>query len=316
MTGPPTGAGGKAAAKPSGASDSSEEREPSPQGSGAPPPSKLAPGLYLTATPIGNLADITLRALEVLGAADVIACEDTRVTGRLLARYGIRTPMLSYHEHNAARVRPRLLERLGRGEAVALVSDAGTPLVSDPGYRLVRAAIEAGVQITAVPGPTSVIAALSLAGLPTDRFFFAGFLPPRAAARRRALGELTAVEATLVFLESPRRLAASLADMVAVLGPRAAAVARELTKRFEEVRRASLAELARHYADAGPPKGEVVVVVGPARRAAAEPAEVDAMLRRALETMSSRDAAAEVAAASGLSRRLVYARTLALAKGK
>ena len=194
----------------------------------------------MTATPIGNLGDVSLRALEVLGAADVIACEDTRISARLLHRYAISTPLTPYHEHNAQAAGPRLLRRLAAGEVVALVSDAGTPLVSDPGYRLVRAAIEAGVHVTSLPGPSAVTAALSIAGLPTDRFFFAGFLPSRGAARRRALGEFAAVPGSLVVFESPRRLGASLADMAAVLGPREAAVGRELTKRFEEVRRGRL----------------------------------------------------------------------------
>ena len=318
MTGGPSGAAG---AKPKtkargGATDSSwTNREPWSQGSGEAAPSKPRPGLYLTATPIGNAADITLRALEVLRSADAIACEDSRVTAKLLARHGIRTPLLLYHEHNAARVRPMILHRLERGQVIALVSDAGTPLISDPGYKLVRAAIEAAIPVTTVPGPSAALAALTISGLPTHRFLFAGFLAPRAAARRRALGELAAVEATLVFMESPRRLAAALADMVAMLGERPAAVARELTKRFEEVRRASLSELADYYAREGPPKGEVVIVVAPPQARAADEAEVDAMLRQALETMGTREAAATVAAAARLPRRRLYARALAMRKG-
>ena len=303
-------------AKPEATESSCKDRDSRSQGSGEAAPSKLAPGLYLTATPIGNAADITLRALEVLRSADVIACEDSRVTGRLLARYRIRTRLITYHEHNAARVRPVILRRLERGEVVALVSDAGTPLISDPGYKLVRAAIDTAIPITTVPGASSPLAALCISGLPTDRFLFAGFLAPRAAARRRQLGTLAAVEATLIFLDSPRRLASALSDMAAILGPRQAAVARELTKRFEEVRRASLTELADHYSRAGPPKGEVVIVVAPPEPEAPDEAEAEAMLREALETMSTRVAAAKVAAATRLPRRALYARALAIAGRK
>jgi 16S rRNA (cytidine1402-2'-O)-methyltransferase len=280
--------------------------------------SKPVPGLHLVATPIGNRADITLRALAVLAGADVIACEDTRVTRKLLAVRGIQTPLVSYREHNAERMRPVLLKRLERGEAVALVSDAGTPLVSDPGYKLVRACIEAGHFVAVVPGPSAALAALVVSGLPTDRFFFAGFLPSRSPARRSALAALEAIEATLVFYESPRRLAAALADMAALLGAREAAVARELTKKFEEVRRAPLDELAAHYRREGPPKGEVVVVVGPPVEGGtvAGEAELDALLDAALEGSSVRDAASAVAVATGLPRRRVYARALALARGR
>ncbi len=280
--------------------------------------SKPVPGLYLVATPIGNLGDVTLRALEVLAGADVIACEDTRVTRKLLARHGIETPLVSYHEHNAARMRPLLLARLKRGEAVALVSDAGTPLISDPGYKLVRACIEAGHAVTVVPGASAPLAALVVSGLPTDRFLFAGFLPPRPAARRAALAKLASIEATLIFFESPRRLAAALEDMAATLGERDAAVARELTKAFEEVRRAPLSELAALYQTQAPPKGEAVVVVAPplpqAAREIAAGEALDARLARALEEGSLRDAAARVAAATGLPRRQVYARALELAR--
>ena len=202
----------------------------------------------MIATPIGNLGDITLRALETLKLVDVIACEDTRVTRRLLDRYAVTTSMLAYHEHNAERVRPKLVERLKTGDAVGLVTDAGTPLISDPGFKLVRAAIDAGVPVTALPGPTAMIMALTVGGLPTDRFMFAGFLPNRQTARRRTLEELRALDATLVFYESPRRLAATLADMSDLLGSRDAAVGRELTKRYEEVIRGPIDELAHRYA--------------------------------------------------------------------
>ncbi len=265
------------------------------------------------ATPIGNLGDITLRALETLARADAIACEDTRVTRKLLDAHGIERPLVSYHEHNAARVRPRLIARLQAGEAVALVSDAGTPLISDPGHKLVRAATEAGLKVEALPGASAVTSALVVSGLPSDRFLFAGFLPAKSAARRTALAGLSDIAVTLIFLESARRLPAALADMAAVLGERPAAVARELTKLHEEVRRDRLDRLAAHYAAAGPPKGEVVVVVGPADAAAeTTAAELDRQLLAALDRDSLRDAVAAVTEATGLSRRRVYARALEL----
>src|SRR5262249_28810132 len=213
----------------------------------APP---LPTGLYLVATPIGNLRDVTVRALEVLAAADLIACEDTRVTRKLLDGYGITTPLSSYHEHNAAQARPRLLARLGEGAAIALVSDAGTPLVSDPGYKLVREARAAGASVTAVPGASAVLAALTLSGLPSDRFFFEGFLPAKETARRARIGELKRIPATLVLFETGARIAASLADLAAGFGPREAVVCRELTKLHEEVRRGNLTTLAREAAQA------------------------------------------------------------------
>ncbi|EWY40549.1 16S rRNA methyltransferase [Skermanella stibiiresistens SB22] len=279
---------------------------------------KPTPGLYLVATPIGNAADITLRALAVLRAADAIACEDTRVTRKLLTAHGIGTPMISYHEHNAARMRPVLLDRLGAGETIALVSDAGTPLISDPGYKLVRDCVEAGLPVTTLPGACAPVTALVLSGLPSDRFLFAGFLPPKSAARRAAAHELATVRATLVFFESKERLAAALADFHAVLGDREAAVARELTKMFEEVRRGRLSELAAHYEEHGPPKGEIVIVVGPPAEGdgAADEAAVDKALAEAMERMSVRDAASEVAAQTGWQRRQVYARALELSRGE
>ncbi|MBV9523663.1 MAG: 16S rRNA (cytidine(1402)-2'-O)-methyltransferase [Alphaproteobacteria bacterium] len=295
--------------QPSGAPTASK---PLPGDGEAPPP-----GLHLVATPIGNLGDITLRALAVLRGAELIACEDTRVTGKLTARYAIATRRIAYNDHNAERVRPQLLERLRRGAAIALVSDAGTPLISDPGYKLVRAAIAEGLPVTMVPGAAAPLAALALSGLPTDRFLFAGFLPVKQSARRAALEELAAVPATLILFEAPRRLAASLGEMARVLGDRPAAIARELTKRHEEVRRDRLAALALHYATAAP-KGEVVVVIGPPetpRPGASEEAaaDLDAKLRAALAGASLRDAAAAVAVATGLPRRRVYARALILA---
>jgi 16S rRNA (cytidine1402-2'-O)-methyltransferase len=276
---------------------------------------KLASGLYLVATPIGNLGDITLRALEVLAGVDVIACEDTRVTRRLTERYGIATPLTPYHEHNAAEARPRLLKRLATGEAVALVSDAGTPLVSDPGFKLVRAASEAGHAVSAIPGASAVLAALSVAALPTDRFFFEGFLPPKPAARQKRIAALAAIPATLVLFESGARLAAALADLAAGLGARPAAICRELTKLHEEVRRGDLAGLARDYAAGGETRGEIVIVVAPPAAGDAPPIEdVDDMLRRALGRASVKDAVGEVALLSGRPRREIYRRALELAK--
>lgn len=278
-------------------------------------PAGLAPGLHLVATPIGNLKDITLRALEALAQADVLVCEDTRVTRKLLAAQGIERPLLAYHEHNAAEMRPRLLAELAAGAAVALCSDAGTPLISDPGYKLVRAAIEAGHPVTTLPGASAPLAALVVSGLPSDRFYFGGFLPPKSAARRRTLQALAELEASLLFLESARRLPATLADLAAVLGPRPAAVGRELTKLFEEVRRGRLSELAAVYAEEGPPKGELVIVVGPPEAGSGISAEsLDARLRAALADASLRDAVDRVAAESGLPRRQVYQRALALAE--
>jgi 16S rRNA (cytidine1402-2'-O)-methyltransferase len=275
------------------------------------PAHKLAPGLHLVATPIGNLGDITLRALWVLRNADRILCEDTRVTARLLAHFGIDKPLDPYHDHNADRVRPAILEALRRGDTLALVSDAGTPLVSDPGFKLVREALAEDLPVTTAPGPSAALTALILSGLPPDRFLFAGFLPPRAAARRQALAEWTPLSATLIFFEGPSRLAASLGDMAAVLGDRDAAVARELTKRHEEIRRGRLAALAEHYRQAGAPRGEAVIVVGPPDAVAPmSEAELDARLRTLLAAHTLRDAVAQLAAETGLSRRALYERAL------
>lgn len=272
-------------------------------------------GLHIVATPIGNLGDVTLRALETLAGADLIACEDTRITRRLLDRYGIETPLVAYHDHNAEQVRPRLLARLEEGAAVAQVSDAGTPLISDPGYKLVEAALEAGHRVIPVPGASASLAALVAAGLPTDRFFFEGFLPPKSGARRNRLAELKTLPATLVIYETGPRLPESLADLADVLGPRPAAVCRELTKSFEEVRRGPLDALATHYAEAGAPKGEIVLIVGAPLEEEARAEDVDAALRRALATLSVKDAAAAVATATGLPKRTIYARALALQAG-
>jgi len=278
------------------------------------PARKLAVGLYLVATPIGHLGDITLRALETLAGAAVIACEDTRITRRLTERYGIATPLTPYHEHNAAEARPKLLARMAAGQAVALVSDAGTPLISDPGYKLVRAASGAGFPITAVPGASAVLTALSVAGLPTDHFFFEGFLPAKAAARQKRIAKLAAIPATLVLFDSGSRLAATLADLAEGLGRREAAICRELTKLHEEVRRGELAQLAQLYAQGAETRGEFVIVVASPRAHEAPADSVDELLRGALARTSVKDAVGEVALATGRPRREVYQRALELAK--
>jgi len=275
---------------------------------------EAAPGLYLVATPIGNLGDVTLRALELLAGADVIACEDTRVTRKLTERYGITTPLTPYHEHNAAEARPKLLARLADGQAVALVSDAGTPLISDPGYKLVRAACEAGHAVTALPGASAVLTALSVAGLPTDHFFFEGFLPPRQSARQKRIAALANVPATLVLFESGPRIAAALADLAATLGTRAAAICRELTKLHEEVKRSDLVTLAQEYSKGAETRGEFVIVVAPSPDGDETADNIDDLLRQALTRVSVKDAVGEVALATGRSRREVYQRALVLAR--
>lgn len=272
----------------------------------------LDAALYLVATPIGNLGDITLRALETLAAADVLACEDTRVTRNLLSRYGIRQRPVAYHEHNAAEAGPALVAAVAEGRSVALVSDAGTPLVSDPGYRLVSEMIEAGLRVVPIPGASAPLAALSASGLPTDSFFFAGFLPVRDGQRRQRLEALRAVPATLVFFESPRRLDDALSAMAEVLGDRPAVVGRELTKAFEEFRRGSLVELAVHYASADTPKGEVVVCVGPPAEDAAAPPDVDRLLLSLSAEMGASKAASEAARLTGQPKPGLYRRLLDL----
>jgi 16S rRNA (cytidine1402-2'-O)-methyltransferase len=277
----------------------------------APP---LAPGLYLVATPIGNLRDMTLRGLEILAAADLVACEDTRVTRKLFDHYGLSAPLMAYHDHNAETARPKILEKLAAGSAVALVSDAGTPLISDPGYRLVRAATAAGHPVMAAPGASAVLTALTVAGLPTDRFFFEGFLPAKPGARQARIAELIRIPATLVLYESGPRIAATLADLAAGLGDREGAIGRELTKLHEEVRRGTLETLACEYAAGAETRGEFVIVIAPPAAQAADAAEIDTLLRAALARASVKDAVAEVAAATGEPRRAVYGRALALAK--
>lgn len=277
----------------------------------APPPRPVAPGLYLVATPIGNLRDITLRALDVLAAADLVLAEDTRVTAKLLSAYGLNKKVERYDDHIGAQARPRILAALAQGATVALVSDAGTPLVSDPGYRLVVEAVQAGAPVHPIPGASSVLAALTLAGLPTDRFLFAGFTPVRSAGRRALFEELKPVRATLVFFETGPRLRDSLTDMVAIFGAREAAVARELTKLYEQCVRGPLADLA-----ADPrleaPKGEIVVMVAPGAETAASAEDADAALTSALARLGPGEAASEVARALGLPRRDLYRRALEL----
>jgi 16S rRNA (cytidine1402-2'-O)-methyltransferase len=276
---------------------------------------KAVSGLHLVATPIGNLGDITLRALETLAGVDIIACEDTRITRRLTERYAITAELKPYHEHNAAAARPKILERLAQGASVALVSDAGTPLISDPGFKLVREVCAAGFAVIALPGASSVLSALSVAALPTDRFFFEGFLPPKQAARRARLAELSRIDATLVMFESGNRVQDTLRDLAQIMGGRDAAICRELTKMHEEVTRGTLAELARS-ADALETRGEFVLVIGPPPAGAQTMArdEVDDLLRASLLRDSVKDAVAHAVELSGRPRREIYARALELAR--
>ncbi len=277
------------------------------------PARPIRAGLYIVATPIGNLGDISLRALETLAAADTILCEDTRVTRKLTGHFGITASLKPYHDHNAEKVRPAVLRALQNDEIIALVSDAGTPLVSDPGFKLVAEAAAENVFVSPIPGPSAALAALSVAGLPSDRFLFAGFLPVKAGARRQVLEELKTVPATLIFFESPKRLAASLDAMSEVLGARQVCVARELTKLHEEVRRGDLGEMAASYRSEPAPRGEVAVVVSPPGAAEVLSDEaVDAMLGEALETMPVKAAAASLVERTGRSRRDLYSRALAI----
>jgi 16S rRNA (cytidine1402-2'-O)-methyltransferase len=275
-------------------------------------PGERAPGLYVVASPIGNARDITLRALDVLKSCDLIAAEDTRVTAKLLALHNVSKPLTAYNDHNAGRERPKLLRRLREGARIALISDAGTPLVSDPGYKLVRETVDAGLAVHTVPGASAVLSALTLAGLPTNRFFFAGFLPSKSGERRSVLEELRAIPATLVFFESPRRVAESLAAMHEVFGNRAAAVARELTKFHEEVSRGDLQFLSKEYGAREQIKGEITIVVGPPKEPEPDLAKADALLAAAMQHMPQSAAADLIAKALELPKRAVYARALAL----
>ncbi len=274
----------------------------------------LQPGLYLVATPIGNLRDITLRALDTLNAVDAILCEDTRVTIKLLQAYGIKKPMHVCNDHTEDRQRDAVLGQLAQGQKIALVSDAGTPLVSDPGYKLVREALERGIGVTALPGANAPLTALQLSGLPSDAFSFIGFLPPKAEARKKKLREWAHVPGTLIAFETGPRLEASLTGMLDVLGDRQAAVTRELTKMYEESRRGLLSELIAHYKDK-PPKGEIVVVIGAPADISAS-VDIDGLLEDAMASMSLRDAVAHVAELSGRAKKEVYARALVLAAAR
>lgn len=275
---------------------------------------QVTPGLYVVSTPIGNLRDITLRAIDVLGAVDEVLAEDTRNARKLFAAHAIKTKLTAYHDHNGAARRPELIERLEAGAKIALISDAGTPLVSDPGWKLAREAAEAGIKIIPLPGASAMLAGLVTSGLPSDKFLFAGFLPPKSGARKKALSDLAAVPATLIFYESGPRLTACLADMAETLVPaREAAVARELTKLFEETRRGTLESLAAHYAEHGRPKGEIVVLVGPpGQQAVASENAIKAALEVALKTQPTKAAANQIAAAFGLPKRDVYQIALSL----
>jgi len=275
----------------------------------------LSPGLYIVATPIGNLGDLSPRAASVLRRAETIAVEDSRVTAKLLHHLGVKRPMTPYHDHNADKVRPGLIARMAT-QAVALVSDAGTPLISDPGYKLVRDARAAGIAVTTLPGPCAAIAAMTLAGLPTDRFFFLGFLPAKEKARAEAIAEVAEVRATLILYESGPRLGATLQALADGLGDREAAVVREISKTFEESVLGPLSHLADRYRESGP-KGEIVVVVGPpGPRAVASMEDADTLLRAALAHLPTAGAASEVARATGLNRRDLYARAMAIRDGE
>jgi 16S rRNA (cytidine1402-2'-O)-methyltransferase len=294
--------------------DQTNQRDASPQGGFAPAPHDLAPGLYLVATPIGNLRDITLRALDVLGGVDQVLAEDTRMSRRLFDAYGLRPKCTAYHEHNADRRREGILKALEAGERIALISDAGTPLISDPGYTLVREAAKRDLPVFAIPGPSAALCALTVSGLPTDKFLFAGFLPPRSAARKRALEAVKAVPASLVFYETARRIKAMLADMAEILGPRPVVLARELTKRFETIYRAPLNELAERIPD-DECRGEMVLVVGPPEISNAwDDARLDDALREAMQRQSLKSAVDEITALCERPRRDVYRRALDLQK--
>ena len=272
--------------------------------------------LYIVATPIGNLGDLSPRATATLKSVATIACEDTRVTGGMLHRLGISTPMIPYHDHNAERMRPQILARIGAGESIALVSDAGTPLISDPGYKLVKDCVENGINVVPIPGPSAPLAALMAAGLPTDRFYFGGFLPNKTKARRAVLVGVKSLDATLVYFESPHRLGATLLDMAETLGEREAAVGREITKLHEEFKRGNLISLSEFYRETRV-RGEVVIVVGAGGESAQDiPIDIDAALIDALKTLSVRDAADAVAKAAGASRREVYSRALKVSKNR
>lgn len=275
----------------------------------------LKAGLYLVATPIGNLKDITLRALETLAAVDLIACEDTRVSAKLMAAYGLKIPLCPYHDHNADRQRPMILEKIERGERVALISDAGMPLISDPGYKLVREAMARGLYVTSLPGANAPLMALQLSGLPSDAFVFGGFLPPKTKARQETLAKWKNAEASLIFFETAPRLEESTQDILEILGNRPMVVARELTKKFEEVWSGAAKEIWDRVQRDGPPKGEIVLVIGRGEDIP-QAGDLDEMLKTEMKNLSLKDAAAKVAALLGLSKNQVYSRALELRDGE
>jgi 16S rRNA (cytidine1402-2'-O)-methyltransferase len=278
-------------------------------------PAHLPAGLYLVAVPIGNLRDFSQRALETLAAVDLVLCEDTRMTGKLLQAHGVKAKLEIYNDHSADRARPKVLEALASGKRIALVSDAGTPLISDPGFKLVRDAQDLGLYVTSIPGANAVLTALQLSGLPTDKFSFLGFLPPKKKARSDVLREWADVRSTLVVYETAPRLIESLSDMAEVLGPREAAVVRELTKMYEEARRDTLPNLVTYYKEAGEPRGEIVIVIAPPGEKAVSEADIEAMLRDALKNNSVKDAAAHVAEMTGIPRKRAYEFAIMLTKG-
>lgn len=275
---------------------------------------KFESGLYVTATPIGNLGDITLRAVDLLKAADFIACEDKRVSGKLLSYYEINTPMISYHDHNAQDIMPRLMDELGAGKIIALISDAGTPLISDPGYRLVNECRDNNIMVTSLPGASALLCALTNAGMPTNNFLFQGFLPPKMQARQNEIKKFANVDASIIYYESPKRLLACLKDLKTVLGNREAAVCRELTKLYEEVRKDSLEALIEHYEGSPTPKGEIVIIVSPPDKSEGAVDDLDGALKDALEKLSVKEAVAAVTYMTGRKRKEVYKRALELSK--
>lgn len=272
----------------------------------------MKPGLYLVATPIGNLSDITLRALDVLSMADVIACEDTRVSGKLLSHYGMKKPLMVYNDHSDQAQRSKILGKINEGQIVALISDAGTPLVSDPGYKLVRECLDSGLHVTSLPGANAPLSALQLSGLPSDAFCFLGFLPSKQGARQKLLQKWAGVDAALIAFESGGRLLKALEDIAEVLGARQVVVARELTKLHEDLKTGTAAELLALYD--GPPKGEIVLVIAPGDAAVLSEDEVDILLKEALKDNGTKEAAAHVAAQTGLSKKDLYQRALGLSK--
>jgi 16S rRNA (cytidine1402-2'-O)-methyltransferase len=276
----------------------------------------MKPGFYLVATPIGNLRDITFRALDVLSSVDLIICEDTRVTGKLMGAYGFKKKMQVYNDHSTDHQRESLIKAVQEGQSIAVLSDAGTPLVSDPGYKLVRGAVEQGLYVTSIPGPNAALPALQLSGLPTDQFSFLGFLPPKTSARQTVLKKWEATPGTLIIYETGPRLLESLQDMRITLGNRDAAVTRELTKMYEEVRRGTLSDLILHYSAKGAPKGEIVVILGHAVAEVLSTESIEKQLIKALDKMSVRDAAEMVAQATGKPKKTIYTLALKLASSK